>query len=102
MSDAAPLLHATLGPEDRADLLRDLSAVAAVDAVQIDDGTRTRTCRLDEAFAALETGTACRALVRYRFDDRAWFDTLVVDAGNPGLVRLVRVAEDDILADEDA
>ena len=98
MSEAAPLLHATLGPEDRADLLRDLSALAAIDAVQIDDGTGTRACRLDEAFAALEAGTARRALVRYRFEGRAWFDTMVLDAGSPGLVRLVRVAEDDVLA----
>lgn len=91
--DATPLLHATLGPQERAELLRDLSAVADVDAVQIDDGAGTRPCRLDEAFAALEARTARRALVRYRFEGTAWLDTLVLDGGDPALVRLVRVAE---------
>ena len=88
--DAAPLLHATLGPQDRAELLRDLSAVARVQSVQLDDGVGTRACRLDEAFAGLEDGTARRALVRYLYDGRLWTDTLVRDAGAPGLVRLVR------------
>lgn len=95
MTDAAPLLHATLGPADRADLLRDLGAAAEVDAVQLDDGTGTRACRLDEAFAALEHRTARRVLVRYRHGGQAWLDTLVLDAGDPSLVRLIRMAEED-------
>lgn len=98
MSSTAPLLHATLGPEDRADLLRDLEALARIDAVQLDDGVGTRACRLDEAFAALEHGTACRILLRYRHAGRAWMDTLMPDGGNRTLVRLVRVAEDDVVA----
>lgn len=94
MNDSAPLLHATLGPEDRADLLRDLEAVAEIDRVQLDDGTGTRACVLGEAFAALEHRTARRVLVRYRHDERIWLDTLVLDPGDPSLVRLIRIAED--------
>jgi len=100
VSAAAPLLHATLGPQDRAELLRDLSAVAEVFAVQLEDEQGTRACRLDEAFAALEQGSARRALVRYRFEGRTWLDTLLPDGGGGDLVRLVRVAEDDLQPDE--
>jgi hypothetical protein len=88
----APLLQAALGPEDRAELLRDLTALAEIDSAQVHDAGGTRLCRLDEAFAALEEGTAERALLRYRFDGQAWLDTLI--AGADG-IRLVRIAEAD-------
>ena len=97
MSAAAPLLQAVLDAEERTALLRDLVQVAAVASVQIDDGVGTRACGLDEAFLALAEQRARRVLVRYAFEGRTWFDTLVPDGGNPALTRLVRIAEDDVL-----
>ncbi len=91
MSDAAPLLEAWLGPEDVADLYRDLAAVADVQSTLMDDGTGTRRCRLDEAFAGLEDGTARRVQIRYRHQDRDWCDTLLP---GPEAVRLVRICEE--------
>lgn len=95
----APLLHATLGPEDRANLLRDLSALAAIESAQVEDAGGTRTCRLDEVFAAIEAGGVRRALLRYRYDGRTWFDTLIPEGE---ALRLVRVAEDDVLESGEA
>jgi hypothetical protein len=95
---AAPLLQAVLGFEARAELLRDLSACATVHAAQIDDGSGTRACRVDEVFAALEDGSARRALVRYEFDGKRWTDVLMP---SPEGVRLTRMADDDA-ADDDA
>ncbi len=90
----APLLQAKLGPEDRADYLRDLSALVELESAQVEDDAGTRACRLDEAFEALENGAAHRALLRYRYDGRLWFDTLIPDFDG---VRLVRIAEDDVI-----
>jgi len=90
----APLLQAKLGPEDRAEYLRDLSALVEMKSAQIEEDAGTRACRLDEAFAALESGTAHRVLLRYGYDGRIWMDTLIPDHDG---VRLVRIAEDDIL-----
>ena len=94
----APLLQAVLDAGERAALLRDLVQVARVQAVQLDDGPGTRACGLDEAFLALAEQRVRRVLVRYAYEGRTWFDTLVPDGGNPALTRLVRVAEDDVLA----
>lgn len=90
----APLLQAILSPQDRAELLRDLDALVQIHSVQVEDQTGTRSCRLDEAFAAMELGTGRRALIRYRHDGRSWMDTLLRDGED---VRLVRVAEDEVL-----
>lgn len=92
---AAPLLEAVLGPEDRADYFRDLSALAAIEEVRMADDRGERLCLLDEAFEALEAGRLERARIRYTYDGRRWFDTLLVGAEG---ARLVRIAEDDVLS----
>jgi len=94
---AVPLLEAVLGPQDRAELMRDIEALTHVYSVQVEDDTGSRACRLDEAFAAMELRTGRRVRIRYRHEGRIWMDTLLQNGDE---VRLVRVAEDDVASDD--
>lgn len=86
----APLLEATLGPQDRAEYLRDLQALVAMERVQLEDEAGTRACTVDEVFAILEAGRLRRALICYSYEGTRWFDTLRVE---DGALHLIRVAE---------
>ena len=91
---AAPLLQATLDGEDLAALWRDLAVLAEIRRALVEDAQGTRACRLEEAFEALETGSARRVQIRYAFDGATWFDTLTPA---PEGIRLVRISEADAL-----
>ena len=93
--DVAPLLQVQLGPDDLADYCRDLSALVTMQEIRLEDHTGLRRCRLDEVFAAIEAGTAHRAMLRYAYLDDTWIDTLKIDTEGVHLVRMaIEPAED--------
>jgi hypothetical protein len=73
------------------DLFMDLSAAGELFEVVVKASSRARcastACSLDAAREALRSEDVLAVQVRYRFEDRAWCDTLMRSAGGARLVR---------------
>jgi len=87
-----PLQDALLDGERLLALFSDLSGMVEIDEILLKGGPQSRAVEqplsLEEARAALEQGRAMGVQIRYRYQGRPWWDTLL---RTPHGIRIVRI-----------
>ena len=91
-AESIVLHQGTLDPQRLAELFSDLALCADVTGILLKGGALLHAgeapVTLAEARARLESGTVHGVQIRYRFEGRAWCDTLLRGQGGVRVVRM--------------